>query len=52
MKKEFKKPSLEVITFQSEDIITTSGGTCTGDVVCSSDCRSVCKGNCYSVTAG
>lgn len=45
MKKEFKKPSLEVITFQSEDIITTSGGTCLGD------CPSVCSPYCMNVTS-
>ena len=26
MKKEYQKPTLEVIGFMSEDIITTSGG--------------------------
>ncbi len=44
MKKEFKKPSLEVITFKNEDIITTSGGG-----GCSPQCQNVCIPNCEVV---
>lgn len=31
MKKEYQEPTLEVIVFESEDIITTSGGGVTVD---------------------
>lgn len=40
MKKEFRKPTLEVVEFSAEDVIQTSG--------CSSDCPDdVCTPKCY-----
>lgn len=44
MKKKFERPEMEVIRFEAEDVIMTSGG-CSPDcgVVCSTDCKSVTK---------
>lgn len=51
MKEKFEKPTLEIISFKNEDIITTSGG-CVGDCnhVCDSDCIQICQGVCHIVT--
>ncbi len=39
MKEQYNKPTLEIIEFKAEDIITTSGGGCFG--VCTGDCNVV-----------
>ncbi len=52
MKESFKKPKMQMISFEAEDIIITSGG-CTSDCdpVCENHCKSgICTGNCYSDT--
>ena len=43
MKKKFERPEMEVIRFEAEDVIMTSGG-------CSSDCGFVCETDCKRVT--
>lgn len=43
MKEKYNKPTIEVIAFTTEDIITTSGS-------CAGDCGFVCSGECQSVT--
>lgn len=43
MKKKFERPEMEVIRFEAEDVIMTSGG-------CSSECGLVCSIECESVT--
>ena len=43
MKKKFERPEMEVIRFEAEDVIMTSGG-------CSPDCGLVCSTECKSVT--
>ena len=47
MKKTFNKPEMELITFEAEDIITTSG-TCSPvcDTVCSEKCHNICGYDC------
>lgn len=40
MKEDYKKPTLEIIEFKAEDIITTSGGACT-EGICRNDCVTV-----------
>lgn len=51
MKEKFEKPTLEIVSFSYEDIITTSGG-CSGDCshICDNDCIEVCQGVCHIVT--
>ncbi len=51
MKSKYEKPSLEIVSFTSEDIITTSGG-CAGDCleVCEGKCHNICDYDCASVT--
>ncbi len=51
MKEKFTKPTLEVIPFDAEDIIVTSGG-CKGDCirVCPTNCYQVCSPECQHVT--
>ena len=41
--KKFERPEMEVIRFEAEDVIMTSGG-------CSSECSLVCSIDCKSVT--
>lgn len=43
MKKKFERPEMEVIRFEAEDVIVTSGG-------CSPDCGVICGIDCRSVT--
>ena len=48
MKREFKKPTLEVVEFNAEDVIQTSG--CTSDG-CSNFCGGdSCAPKCYVIT--
>lgn len=42
MKEKYSKPEIEVISFQAEDIITTSGDVCMEDSHCYVDCISYC----------
>ncbi len=51
MKNVFEKPTLEIVSFSQEDIITTSGG-CSGDCiqVCHGVCHEVCEHDCLNVT--
>ncbi len=50
MKERFAKPTLEVVTFDAEDVIVTSG--CSGNclVVCAGICHDVCDHDCQDVT--
>lgn len=45
MKEKFLKPEMEVITFNGEDIITTSG--CGKD--CPTNCGMICANDCITV---
>lgn len=51
MKARMEKPQMEMVMFEAEDIITSSGG-CSGDCikVCTNDCIEVCSGVCHEVT--
>ncbi len=42
MKEEYSKPEMKLISFQAEDIITTSGG-CDAHSWCLWDCLSNCQ---------
>ena len=50
MKERFAKPTLEVVMFDAEDVIVTSG--CSGNCldVCTGYCRDVCGHDCQNVT--
>ncbi len=45
MKEKYNKPTLEIIEFTAEDIITTSGG----DSGCNTYCKDVCIPDCQRV---
>ena len=50
MRESFEKPEMQMLSFDAEDIITTS---CSSDCdpVCENHCKSgICTGNCYSDT--
>ncbi len=49
-KEKFETPHMEIVTFDSEDVISTSGcnGVCY-DVCSPTDCRTVCNPDCRSV---
>lgn len=51
MKARMEKPQMEMVEFEAEDIITSSGG-CSGDCikVCTNECINVCQTNCNEVT--
>ncbi len=51
MKARMEKPQMEMVMFEAEDVIATSG--CSRDCldVCRGECSSVCEYNCRSVTA-
>lgn len=52
MKARMDKPQMEMVMFEAEDIITSSGGGCSGDCidVCRDECSTVCSYNCKNVT--
>ncbi len=52
MKARMEKPQMEMVEFEAEDIITSSGGGCSGDCikVCTNECQTVCQSNCNEVT--
>ena len=48
-KEKFEIPHMEIVTFDAEDVISTSSCPMNCDVVCSTNCKDVCTNECQSV---